>query len=93
MKIPYDPPTKSLLEKVICLASWGFGGGAVRFTAGPRKSPGGGPGSGAAHGSSKNPVVSNSKIGLDHGKVHWNHPNKDLMLFFKTSAACVINRT
>ena len=79
--------------KVICLAGWGFGGGAVSFTAGPGQSPGGGPGSGVAHGSSKNPVVSNSKIWLNHDNVNGNRPNKDLMLFFNTSAACIINRT
>ena len=69
-------------------------GGCCKFHSGSKIEPWRGPGSGAAHGSSNNPVASNSKIRLDHDNVNGNSPNKDLMLFFNTSAACIIiNRT
>ena len=86
------PPPKDCWRRSFILPAGGLRG-TVSFTVGPRKSPGGGPGSGAAHGSFKNSVVSNSKIGVDHDNMNGKLPNKDLTLFFNTSAACIINRT
>ena len=88
------PPPKVCWRRSFVLPAGGFGGGGhCKLHSGSKKEPWRGPGSGAAHGTSKNPVVSNSKIGIDHGNVNWNRPNKDLMLFLNTSAACIINRT
>ena len=83
---------------VIALASWGSGG-AVRS---PGQSLRGCPVIGA-HRSSENPGVSSSKNGLRNGNcakitlvIVWkiyHGAKKNLMFFFSTSVACMINRT
>ena len=107
MRISCDPPQKKIHHhqklvgfimmscrhaKVIALASWGSGGAVSS----PGQSLRG------AHRSSENPGVYNSKNGpcwesrtmtlvivwkIYHGA------KKDLMFFFSTSVACIINRT
>ena len=83
--------------KVIALASWGAGGAVSS----PGQSLRGGPGV-EAHRSSENPGVYNSKNGLYWESrtitlvIVWkiyHGAKKDLMFFFSTSVACIMNRT